>query len=85
MIIRLPEKGCSIPQDFVTYHKVGRLAPEYNHAYKSGTFVTDPEGNAVKISDPRPGKFGEVYMIYMKDGVIHALALLMTLHASCRE
>lgn len=64
----LTREGMLYTQDFVTYHKVGRLAPEYNDAYKSGTFVTDPEGNAVKISDPRPGKFGEVYMIYMKDG-----------------
>ncbi len=40
----------------------------YGGAIKSGTFVTDPEGNAVLINDPRPGKTGKVYMIYMKDG-----------------
>ena len=54
--------------DFKTFTKVGRLAPDYGGAYKSGTFVTDPEGNAVKINDPRPGKTGQVYIIYMKDG-----------------
>ncbi|MCK9331460.1 MAG: hypothetical protein M0Q94_16445, partial [Candidatus Cloacimonetes bacterium] len=47
---------------------VGRLSPNYGGAIKSGTFITDPEGNAVKIDDPRPGKRGQVYMIYMKDG-----------------
>ncbi|MGI6714138.1 MAG: discoidin domain-containing protein [Bacilli bacterium] len=64
----ITREGMLYTHDFVTYHKVGRLAPDYAHAYKSGTFVTDPEGNAIQISDPRPGKFGRVYMIYMKDG-----------------
>ncbi|OQC10415.1 MAG: F5/8 type C domain protein [Tenericutes bacterium ADurb.Bin087] len=64
----ITREGMIYTHDFITFNKVGRLAPDYNEAYKSGTFVTDPEGNAIKISDPRPGKFGEVYMIYMKDG-----------------
>ena len=64
----ITREGMIYTQDFVTFNKVGRLAPDYPHAYKSGTFLTDPEGNLVKISDPRPGKFGQVYMIYMKDG-----------------
>jgi predicted GH43/DUF377 family glycosyl hydrolase len=61
-------EGIIYTYDFVTYYKVGRLSPDYGGAIKSGTFVTDPEGNAVKIADPRPGHTGEVYMIYMKDG-----------------
>ncbi|MBQ8885777.1 MAG: discoidin domain-containing protein [Clostridia bacterium] len=35
---------------------------------KSGTFVVNPEGDAVKIDDPRPGKSGKVYCCIMKDG-----------------
>ena len=54
--------------DFKTFYKQGRLAPDYGSAHKSGTFVTDPEGNAVMINDPRPGKTGKVYICYMKDG-----------------
>ena len=54
--------------DFNTFYKQGRLAPDYGSAHKSGTFVTDPEGNAVMINDPRPGKTGKVYICYMKDG-----------------
>ena len=54
--------------DFKTFYKQGRLAPNYGSAHKSGTFVTDPEGNAVTIDDPRPGKQGKVYICYMKDG-----------------
>ncbi len=63
-------EGMIYTTDFETFTKVpsGRLAPNYGSPHKSGTFVTDPEGNAVKIPDPRPGKRGEVYMIYMKDG-----------------
>jgi predicted GH43/DUF377 family glycosyl hydrolase len=64
-------EGIIYTQDFVTFTKAGRLVPEFTAfggAIKSGTFVTDPEGNAVKINDPRPGKTGKVYMIYMKDG-----------------
>jgi len=64
----ITREGIIYTHDFVTFHKTGRLAPSYGQAHKSGTFVTDPEGNAVKIPDPRPGKRGEVYMIYMKDG-----------------
>lgn len=57
--------------DFVTFNKVGRLSPDYTDfggAIKSGAYVTDPEGNAVLINDPRPGKYGKVFIIYMKDG-----------------
>jgi len=61
-------EGIIYTQDFITFTKVGRLAPDYTGAYKSGTYVTDPEGNAVMINDPRPGHTGKVYMIYMKDG-----------------
>lgn len=61
-------EGMIWTQDFKEFHKVGRLAPDYDGAYKSGSYVTDPEGNAVMINDPRPGKTGKVYMIYMKDG-----------------
>jgi len=61
-------EGIIWTQDFVSFHKVGRISPSYGGAIKSGTFITDPEGNAVKINDPRPGKKGQVYMIYMKDG-----------------
>lgn len=64
----LTREGMIYTFDFKTFTKVGRLAPDYGGAYKSGTFVTDPEGNAVKINDPRPGKTGQVYIIYMKDG-----------------
>jgi len=61
-------EGIMWTQDFLTYTKVGRIAPDYGGATKSGTFLTDPEGNAVTIDDPRPGKTGKVYMLYMKDG-----------------
>jgi len=61
-------EGLVYTHDFVTFTKVGRLAPNYGQPHKSGTFVTDPEGNAVKIADPRPGRRGQVYMMYMKDG-----------------
>ena len=61
-------EGIIYTHDFVTFTKVGRIAPDYNGAIKSGSFVTDPEGNAVQINDPRPGKMGKVYIIYMKDG-----------------
>ena len=61
-------EGIIYTHDFVTFTKVGRIAPDYDGAIKSGSFVTDPEGNAVQINDPRPGKMGKVYMIYMKDG-----------------
>ena len=54
--------------DFITYTKVGDIAPGYGNQLKSGSFLTDPSGEAVKINDPRPGKTGMVYMIYMKDG-----------------
>jgi predicted GH43/DUF377 family glycosyl hydrolase len=64
----ITREGIIYTHDFVTFTKVGRLAPDYDGAIKSGTYVTDPEGNAVKINDPRPGKTGKVYMIYMKDG-----------------
>lgn len=64
-------EGIIYTHDFITFTKVGRLAPNFTAfggAIKSGSFVTDPEGNAVLINDPRPGKTGMVYMIYMKDG-----------------
>lgn len=64
-------EGIIYTHDFVTFHKHGRLAPDFNAfggAIKSGSYVTDPEGHAVMIEDPRPGKSGKVYMIYMKDG-----------------
>ncbi|MFA5005883.1 MAG: discoidin domain-containing protein [Candidatus Izemoplasmatales bacterium] len=61
-------EGIIYTYDFSTFYKVGRIAPDYGGAIKSGTFVTDPEGNAVMITDPRPGHAGKVYMIYMKDG-----------------
>lgn len=64
-------EGIIYTHDFVTYTKHGRLAPEFTAFggnIKSGSYVTDPEGNAVMINDPRPGKYGKVYMIYMKDG-----------------
>lgn len=61
-------EGIMYTHDFVTFHKVGRLSPDYSGAIKSGAYVTDPEGNAVLINDPRPGKTGKVYVIYMKDG-----------------
>lgn len=64
-------EGIIYTHDFKTFTKAGRLAPDYGDFggnIKSGTFVTDPEGNAVKIADPRPGKTGQVYMCYMKDG-----------------
>ncbi len=64
----ITREGIIYTHDFVTFNKVGRLAPDYQGAIKSGTYVTDPEGNAVKITDPRPGKTGKVYIIYMKDG-----------------
>ncbi len=64
----LTREGIMYTHDFETFVKVGRIAPNYGGAIKSGTFVTDPEGNAVLINDPRPGKTGKVYMIYMKDG-----------------
>ena len=64
----ITREGIIYTHDFKTFTKVGRLAPDYGGAYKSGSFVTDPEGNAVQIEDPRPGKSGLVYMIYMKDG-----------------
>lgn len=64
----ITREGIIYTHDFVTFHKEGRLAPNYGGAHKSGTYVTDPEGNAVLINDPRPGKTGKVYMIYMKDG-----------------
>ncbi|MBQ8885773.1 MAG: discoidin domain-containing protein [Clostridia bacterium] len=60
-------EGIMYTHDFKTFTKVGRIAPDYDGAIKSGSFVTDPEGNAVMINDPRPGKTGKVYMIYMKD------------------
>ncbi|MFA5421184.1 MAG: discoidin domain-containing protein [Bacilli bacterium] len=64
----LTREGIIYTHDFATFHKVGRLSPDYGEAIKSGTFITDSEGNAVKINDPRPGKHGQVYMVYMKDG-----------------
>jgi len=64
----LTREGIIYTHDFVTFTKVGRISPNYGGAIKSGTFITDPEGNAVQINDPRPGKTGKVYMIYMKDG-----------------
>jgi len=64
----LTREGIIYTHDFVTFNKIGRLSPNYGGAIKSGTFVTDPEGNAVKIDDPRPNKRGQVYIIYMKDG-----------------
>ncbi len=64
----ITREGIIYTHDFVTFNKVGRLAPNYTQAHKSGSFLSDPEGNAVKIPDPRPGKRGQVYMIYMKDG-----------------
>lgn len=64
----MTREGIIYTHDFVTFTKVGRLAPDYPNNNKSGTYVTDPEGNAVLINDPRPGKTGKVYMIYMKDG-----------------
>lgn len=63
----ITREGIMYTHDFKTFHKVGRIAPDYDGAIKSGSFVTDPEGNAVQINDPRPGKSGKVYMIYMKD------------------
>ena len=60
-------EGIMYTHDFKTFTKVGRIAPDYEGAIKSGSFVTDPEGHAVQINDPRPGKSGKVYMIYMKD------------------
>lgn len=64
----ITREGMVYTTDFIHWTKVGRLAPEYEGAYKSGTFVTDPNGDAVMIEDPRPGKTGKVYIIYMKDG-----------------
>ncbi|MDD4153868.1 MAG: discoidin domain-containing protein [Bacilli bacterium] len=64
----LTREGVIYTHGFVTFNKVGRLSPDYGGAIKSGTYITDPEGNAIKIDDPRPGKHGQVYMIYMKDG-----------------
>ncbi len=64
----ITREGIIYTHDFITFNKVGRLAPNYQLPHKSGTYVTDPEGNAIKIPDPRPGKRGSVYMIYMKDG-----------------
>ncbi len=64
----MTRQGILYTHDFETFHKVGNIAPGYGGALKSGSFLTDPEGNAVKINDPRPGKTGMVYMIYMKDG-----------------
>lgn len=64
----ITREGIIYTHDFVTFHKQGRLAPDYGGPIKSGTYVTDPEGNAIMINDPRPGKTGKVYMIYMKDG-----------------
>lgn len=61
-------EGLVYTYDFKEFYKQGRLAPDYGDAHKSGTFVTDPEGNAVMINDPRPGKTGKVYICYMKDG-----------------
>ena len=65
---RVTREGIIYTHDFITFHKQGRLAPEYGGSIKSGSYVCDPEGNAVKIADPRPGKSGMVYVIYMKDG-----------------
>lgn len=64
----LTREGILYTYDFETFYKQGRIAPDYAGAIKSGTFVTDPEGNAVLLDDPRPGKTGKVYVIYMKDG-----------------
>jgi len=64
----LTREGIIYTHDFVTFHKQGRLSANYSEAIKSGTFITDPKGNAVKIDDPRPNKHGQIYMIYMKDG-----------------
>ncbi|TVP95509.1 MAG: hypothetical protein EA374_03635 [Acholeplasmatales bacterium] len=61
-------QGIIYTHDFVTYHKVGDLAPDYPLPLKSGYYLTDPYGDAVKINDPRPGHTGMVYMIYIKDG-----------------
>jgi predicted GH43/DUF377 family glycosyl hydrolase len=61
-------QGIAYTHDFETFTKVGSISPNYNLPLKSGSFVTDPEGNAVKINDPRPGKTGQVYIIFMKDG-----------------
>ena len=61
-------EGIIYTHDFVTFNKMGRLSQHYDGNYKSGSYITDPEGNAIKINDPRPGKHGQVYMIYMKDG-----------------
>lgn len=65
---QMTRQGILYTHDFETFEKVGSIAPDYNQPLKSGSFLTDPEGNAVKINDPRPGKTGKVYMIYMKDG-----------------
>jgi len=42
-------EGIIYTQDFVTFTKIGKLAPDYNGPIKSGTYVTDPEGNAIGI------------------------------------
>ena len=64
----ITREGVIITHDFKTFTKEQRLAPDYDGAIKSGSYVCDPEGNAILINDPRPGKTGKVYMIYMKDG-----------------
>ncbi len=65
---QMTRQGILYTHDFITFEKVGNIAPGYGNPLKSGSFLTDPEGHAVKINDPRPGKTGMVYMIYMKDG-----------------
>ena len=60
--------GMIYTKNFIDWTRVMDLAPNFGGDLKSGTYLVDPEGNAVQIQDPRPGKTGKVYMIYMKDG-----------------
>ncbi|MDR1093333.1 MAG: discoidin domain-containing protein [Clostridiales bacterium] len=53
--------------DFETYGDIIVFAGTAT-GMKSGTFVVDPQGDAVLIDDPRPGKSGKVYVCIMKDG-----------------
>lgn len=67
-------EGMIKTKDFVTYESVGNFAPNVNgRNLKSGTYVVDPEGNAVLIDDPRPGKTGKVYFCIMKDGGVYGI------------
>lgn len=67
-------EGMIKTKDFKTFTEVGNFAPNINgRSFKSGTYVVDPEGNAVLIDDPRPGKTGKVYFCIMKDGGVYGI------------